>query len=483
MARTAFRFAAALMSGTALAACATVASSPDAPQVAQSERQQAAQQHEQVLAQFGGAYEGPQQAYVQRVGARMAEVAGLPGQCTFTLVNTDVVNAFAVPGCYIYVTRGLLTLADSEAELAYVLGHEIGHVTAAHSQRRQNASILSGLGAIVVGVLTGSGELAQLAGQGAQLYTLRYSREQELESDDLGVRYMVQAGYDPYAAADMLNALGAQDQLRARSRDSEAQATPEWARTHPLTENRVVRVSEQARASGRGPDELPEQESAYLQAVDGMIYGDDPAQGFVEGRTFSHPTLRVRFEAPQGFALTNSTQAVIVEGPSGVRALFSGGATGGADLEQYAVGVLRGVAGQTPVQVAQPRRTTVNGLETLILPARAQTQNGAVDLTVVAYRFGPQTAYHFVSLAPAGGTGVFQPLFDSVRRLSDQEAAALRPRRIDVATVRAGDTIQSLAQRMAVPDYKVEHFSVINGLRSGDTLRPGEGVKLVVYDR
>jgi len=473
----------AALAALAVSACATVGSTPNAPAVAQGERQRAAQQHEQILQQFGGAWTGPQAAYVSRVGDRVATAAGLPGQCTFTVVNSDVVNAFAVPGCYIYVTRGLLALANSEAELAYVLGHEVGHVTAAHSQKRQNASILTGLGALAVGILTGSGDLAQLAGQGAQLYTLRYSREQEFESDDLGVRYMVQSGYDPYAAADMLGALSEHDRLQSVVRSRDAKSTPEWARSHPLTENRISRAAEQARGTGVGPDALPEQEGPYLSALDGMIYADDPTQGYIEGRTFAHPTLRVAFDAPAGFTLANSPRAVLVEGESGAKAQFSGGRMTSSSLEQHAEGVLRQLLGQTPAQVGAPRRTTTNGLETVVLPARAQTRSGVVDVTVVAYRFGPETAYHFVSLAPAGQAGALEPLFRSVRRLSDSEAAALRPRVIQVVTAARGDTVQSLAARMAYPDYRLERFLALNGLRAGEALQPGRRLKLVVYGR
>lgn len=452
-----------------------------APVIRPSDRQRAAQQHPQVLQAFGGAYQGPQAAYVARVGERVAAAAGLPGQCTFTLINSDVVNAFAVPGCYIYVTRGLLSIANSEDELAFVLGHEVGHVAANHSAQRQSRSVLSGLGALAVGVLTGSGELAQLAAQGAQLYTLRFSRTQEFQSDDLGVRYMVRAGYDPRAGADMLQQLIRDDELRARTRGREGagETTPEWARTHPLTGNRVGRVVEQARAAG--PAAAAEQEAPYYAAVSGLLYGDDPEQGFVDGRRFAHPVLRIAFEAPEGYALTNSPSAVMVDGPGG-KAQFSGGRMQGS-LEDHAAGVLRQLLGRTPAEVGRIRRTSTNGLDTVVLPARAQSQGRTVDVTVVAYRFGPETAYHFVALAPAGRTGAFDPLFGSVRRLNDAEAARLRPRVVEVESVRPGETARSLASRMAFEDYPLERFLALNGLAGDGPLQAGRRVKVVRYGR
>lgn len=472
----------ALASVLALTSCATIDSTADAPAVTQSERTTAARSHPQILQQFGGALEGPLAIYVSGIGERVATAAGIPGQCTFSVVNTDVVNAFAVPGCYIYITRGLLAIMNSEDELASVLGHEVGHVVADHAARRQNTATMAGIGAVLAGVLTGSGQIAQAAGQVGQLYALNYSRDQEFESDDLGVRYLSATGYNAYAAADMLRALGANDELSARTSNREASAIPAWARTHPLSADRVTRATANAGAAGASRDNPPENTRAYLQALSGMIYGDDPEQGFVNGRTFSHPGMRIRFEAPQGASLTNTPQAVIVRGQN-LQAQFSGGALQG-DLETYANTVLRQVIGQAPAtQIERPRRSTTNGLETVSTLARAQTQQGQVlDVSVVAYRVGDR-AYHFVSITPQGGMNVINPMTASFRQLTAQEAVALRPRQISIVTVGARDTAQSLANRMAFDDYRLERFLALNGFTSASDVRPGQSVKLVTYGR
>ncbi len=464
------------------ASCATIDSTPDAPSITQQDRSQAAQTHPQLLQQLGGAVEGPAAAYVAGVGERIANAAGVPGQCTFTLVNSDVPNAFAIPGCYIYVTRGILALMNSEDELASVLGHEIGHVVADHSARRQNTATLTGLGAILAGILTGSGEIAQAASQAAQLLTLSYSRDQEFESDDLGVRYLQRAGYNPYASADLLRSLGMQEALSARiaNRDA-ASATPSWARTHPLSADRVTRATAQAAGAGATPGNPPERVDPYFAAIDGMIFGDDPEQGFVNGRTFAHPTLRIAFEAPQGFTLTNTPTAVLIGGPNNLRAQFGASALQG-DLGAHASAGLRQVLGETPAQVAEVQRSTTNGLETATATARAQTQSGVVDVAVTAYRVG-ERAYHFISLAPAGNLNTFSPMIRSFRTLSTQEAAALRARVLDIVQVRSGETAQSIAQRMAYPDYQLERFLVLNGREANEPLRAGEQVKIVVYQR
>ena len=461
-------------------ACATVSSTPDAPSVAPNARAQAAQQHPQILAQFGGAVEGPLASYVSGVGDRVAAAAGVPGQCSFSVINTDVVNAFAVPGCYIYVTRGILSIMNSEDELASVLGHEVGHVVADHSARRQNAATLTTLGALIVGVATVSGDLAQLAGQVGTLWTLNYSRDQEFESDDLGVRYINALGYNPFASGDMLNALGVQDALQARiSNRQAASAIPAWARTHPLSADRVARANANAQATGAAPGQPPERVAPYLQAIDGMIYGDDPEQGFVNGRTFAHPVMRIAFEAPEGFTLTNTTQAVLVQSQNAQAQFSGGGALGASSLETYASNGLRQVLGNAPSQIGQVQRTSVNGLETVVAPALAQTQNGQVlDVAVIAYRVG-ERAYHFITMPPRGQAGAMQPMWRSMRQLSAAEAGALRARRIEVVSVRAGDTVQSLARRMAFDDYQIDRFVALNGLDANSALRAGQQVKIV----
>lgn len=475
------RIALALASTLALANCATIDSTADAPSVTQNDRATAARSHPQILQQFGGAIEGPLATYVSGVGERVAAAAGVPGQCTFSVVNTDVVNAFAVPGCYIYITRGLLAIMNSEDELASVLGHEVGHVVSDHAARRQNTAAMAGIGAILAGVLTGSGQIAQAAGQVGQLYAFNYSRDQEFESDDLGVRYLAATGYNPFAAADMLHALGTNDALTARTSNREASAIPAWARTHPLSADRVTRATAHAQAAGASRDNPPENVRAYLQAVNGMIYGDDPAQGFVNGRTFAHPGMRITFEAPQGASLTNTPQAVVVRGQN-LQAQFAGGALQG-DLETYANNALRQVIGQAPAQIGQPQRSTTHGLETVSILGHAQAQQGQVlDVSVVAYRIGDR-AYHFVSITPQGGMNAINPMTSSFRQLSAQEAGALRARQLSLVTVGARDTAQSLANRMAYDDYRLERFLALNGLESASDLRAGQIVKLVTFTR
>jgi predicted Zn-dependent protease len=461
--------------------CGGADESAGPPEIEEWERRLGAEQHEPLLAEFGGAYRGDEAPYVARVGARVADAAALGGQCTFTLVNTDVVNAFAVPGCYIYLTRGLLALVNSEGELASVLAHELGHIVADHGESQQRRSFWRSLGVLAVNLVTGSERLTRIAAGAAELFTLRYSRKQEYESDDLAIAYLARAGYDPYAASDMLRALARHEAFlgRTQARD-DMSSIPEWARTHPLTESRIARSRDRARATGVGPRAMPENVASYLNAVDGLLYGDDPSQGFVLGRRFAHPEMRIAFEAPPGFRLTNSPAAILIEGPEGLRGEFGGGRLPSGDLGDYVARLAGQLLRGSPADVGPARPTIVNGTRALFVPVHAATERGQVRLDIAAYDAGGGDAYHFIILTPPGQSvaNAVGALFRSFRLLSAQAAASLRPREIDVVEVGADDTIASLGRRMAT-DHPQDHFLTLNGLDSNVQLRSGMRVKVV----
>ncbi|MET0545110.1 MAG: M48 family metalloprotease [Caulobacterales bacterium] len=467
--------------GLTAAACATIDSTPDAPSVTASDRGVAAKQHPQILQEFGGAVQGPAATYVNTIGQKVATAAGLPGQCTFTVVNSDVVNAFAVPGCYIYITRGLLAIMNTEDELASVLGHEVGHVTADHSARRQNTAMASQLGALLVGVLSGSGQIAQAAGQLGQMYSLNYSRDQEFQADDLGVRYISKVGYNPYAAADMLNALGTNDALTTKiSGRGTADPTPAWARTHPLSADRVVRAKTKAQAAGAVPGQPPEIGKPYLDAIRGLMFGDDPEQGFIMGHTFAHPKLKIAFDAPEGYVMQNSPSAIIVAGAGG-KAQFQGGKMPAEGLDAYTAAALKQIIGEAPAQIGQRQSTTTNGLETVIAPSLVQNSSGQL-LNVVVYAYKvKESVYSFVTLSAASAAQPFTAMTRSFRALSDAEAAKLKARQIELVTVGPKDTAETISRRMAFDDFKLDRFLAINGRAADTPLKAGEVVKIVSY--
>lgn len=443
------------------------------------------QQHPQILAEYGGAYKDARIAtYVSEVGNRMVANSELPNQqFTFTVLDSEVLNAFALPGGYVYISRQLLGLMNDEAELASVLGHEIGHVTARHAAKRYNNSVFGNLAAAGLGVLLGSPQLGQLAGAGVQLASLSYSRGQELQADSLGVRYITRAGYDPFAAADMLKSLGAQSSLDARLKGQDENAVPGWARTHPLSADRVVRAMSAAQQTGAARGEGKLERQKFLDVINGLLMDENPDQGFIRGQDFLHPRLRIAFTAPAGFKMANGAQAVTISGPSG-QAQFGGGAlAAGQSLEFRAAELwsrLVGEGGQAPPQAKALR---VHEFDAVLSVARLQSNNGLVDVELIVIRPRPGEAFHFIMIAPAGRIGVFDSLIDSFRLLRDGDLAALRERRIKVITVAAGDTPQSLAQRMAYRDDALGRFLTLNGLSADVALTPGQRVKLIVEDK
>jgi predicted Zn-dependent protease len=453
-----------------------LAATPAAAQTAS-----AAQEHQALLQQFGGEVGGQLGAMIDTIGGRIAAQAGAQARINpdFTLLNSPVANAFATSNRRVYITRQLLALMNSEDELAFVLGHEAGHVAANHSRERQRGSLLSQILTGLAGAVTGSNLATQAVGLVAQSQLASFSRSQEYESDRLGVRYMAATGYDPLESTEILDTLGAYGAVQARfaGREDDQRATPSWNSTHPTSAERVARARREAQAFRRPASTASR--ARYFQAIDGMLYDDDPRQGVIEGRTFRHPDLRFAFDAPQGYGMQNSAAAVSISGAQG-QALFSTLPYAG-DLEQFAGQALRRHLGQAQAQASAARRTTINGLPAVIVSARTQSRSGVADLTIVAYEFSRSQAYYMAALTPGRGAGPFEASFGSVRRLTAQEASAIRPRVIDVVTVGPRDTVDTLARRMAYTSLQSERFRVLNGLTAGETVRAGQQVKLVVY--
>ena len=470
---------------------------PGPQAISAADKQTGAQADPDLTAEYGGVYAGPQSGMVRQIGLKVAAQSGIAGvekDFSFKLLNSGVPNAFAIPGGYVYTTRGLLALMNSEAELAFVLGHETGHIAAHHTDRRQKVTqrsvLLGTIGQTLLGALLGNGALGQVGGQLGQAGIQRlvvgsvmsHSRQDEFEADDLGVIYARKAGYDATASADILSSLAAQTSLDARL-TGQSRTTPSWAMSHPDPAARVSRSLLRARqttAAGgiRGGE-------GFLLSLKGMIYGDDPAQGVIEGQTFRFPTGRFQFSAPTGYGMNNGADAVSITPTSGQsgQATFTGGRFDG-NLDTLVTQGFAKLSGDPKATVSvTPQRTTINGLNAATATLGANADNQAVDATVVAIATSPTMAYTFTVVQPRGaGLGALAPLVQSFRRMTDAEAAAVRPRVIDVVTVGRGDTVATLAARMAFSDSREDRFRVLNGIPANvTTLAPGRKVKLVVW--
>jgi predicted Zn-dependent protease len=448
---------------------------------------EAQQQHAALIQEFGGAETGPRAAYVESIGRRVGAYSGVAnaGQTLhFTTLNSAVSNAMSVPGGYVYITRQLLTLMDDESQLGFALGHEVGHIAANHAHIREQyanrTDVLGVLGAIFGSIIGGpfGSAAAQMAQQRSQLATLSFSREQEYQADELGLRYLTAAGYDPEGGPAILAALARSSALEFRVQGRTNRQTPEWASTHPLSENRMQRALAEARATGLLGKGLRNRD-IFLSEIEGLFVDDDPAQGVIEGPTFTHPDLRIQFIVPQGYRMQNGTDAVTISGSAG-KAQFR---QGPPNIDQAILYAFRQLTeGQMQLAIPQPQRTSVNGVPAAFTTARVQTNSGIVDASVFAYQWAPDRVYYFVMLTPGGyGIQPFAPMINSLRRITPQEAAAIRPRIIHVATVAPGDTVQSLASRMAYRDFQLDRFLSLNGLAANSRLVPGQKVKLVIY--
>lgn len=443
----------------------------------QQEASVGAQEHAKVQETFGDFIEGPVADYVRRVGNRIApHTERSDVQYKFYVLDSPIVNAFAIPGGYIYVSRGLLALANDEAELAAVLAHEIGHVTGRHAAERVSQGFLVGLGAAVLGAATGSSDVAQAAGLGSELYIKSYSRGQEHQADELGVRYLHRAGYDPGAMASFLASMGAEAALEQKISGTSAPAFSYFS-THPQTSDRVAEATAEARKYGpAGQGETGR--NAYLAAVDNLVYGDSAAQGFVRGQEFYHPGIGFTFRVPGGFKMTNTPEQVVADNGQGTIILFDA-AGDTAQRSPYAYLTQGWLKGET----VDAEAIEINGMRAATASFGGTVRNRSATIRVVAIEWQPGKFFRFQMAIPqnAGGSIVeeLKRTTYSFRRMTDSEKLKIKPKRLRVVTASAGDNLGTMAGRMAFPDYREAWFRVLNGLSGNAGPQAGQQYKIV----
>ncbi len=438
------------------------------------------EQHPKILKEFGGAYDHARaNAYVNAVGQQLARQSDLPNlKFTFTVLDSDVINAFALPGGYVYISRGLLALANTEAELAGVLAHEIGHVTARHSAQRYSSSVVAGLGTALLGVVAGGGA-AQLGQQGAAAYLQGYSRDQEFEADKLGVRYLARTGYETGSMASFLASLKAYSELEARTSGLPDPASRyNIMSTHPRTGDRVAAATRAAQATQVANPRIGNID--HLNAIEGIVFGDSDGQGFVRGQVFAHKILGFRFEVPNGFHLANGTRQVVARGPNDAVILFN------ADTKSFRGRMTSYLtdAWAPSAKLSGVEAINVNGMDAATGSTRLTQQGKSVDLRLVAIRFGPNQIYRFMFATPPASTQQLSEQLRrttfSFRRLSDSEKRELKPWRVTTPAVRPGRNVSQLSRGLPLPGPKEEWFRVLNGLAPNSQPFANQRVKLVV---
>lgn len=437
-----------------------------------------AAEHEKILAEFGGAYDDAELArYVDSIGQYLALTSSAAGSgFTFTVLNTPVVNAFALPGGYVYVTRGLVALAVNEAELAGVIAHEIGHVAARHGAKRHTKGTLASLGLAILGAVTDNSTAVGLGQLGASAVISGYSREDEYEADSLAVKYLSRAGFSPESMASFLLKLQAHDALLAKLHGQNAGGGLGFFATHPRTEDRVRKAIEDANSVTVSNPIVAE--DIYYSKIEGLLYGDDPSQGLIIGQRFVHPDLRVEFSVPAGFSLINRPSEVVARGPEGAAIKYDvGPAPSGGNMVRY---IRDHWAAQIDIRDVQ--RIDVNGRRGATGVIRG-VQNGQADVRLAAIYYRKQV-HRFTFLIPRRfGNRLDQSVqttiysFHSLRR---DQVKEFRGQRLQIHEVQPGESPRRLARRMPFTDLQLDRFLVLNGLTAEARLSVGRKVKLVV---
>ncbi|WP_442892272.1 M48 family metalloprotease [Ensifer sp. MJa1] len=432
-----------------------------------------AREHPRIVASYGGEYKDAKtERLVARIAGALTAVSENPQQSyRITILNSPAINAFALPGGYLYVTRGLLALANDASEVAAVLSHEMAHVTANHGIERQQREEAEVIASRVVSEVLSSDLAGKQALARGKLRLAAFSRNQELQADVIGVRMLGEAGYDPYAAARFLDSMAAYSRFTAV--DPESDQSLDFLSSHPNAPQRVDLARRHARAFGPEGTSGDRGRDYYLAGIDGLLYGDSPQEGYVRGQTFLHGQLGIRFDVPAGFQIDNKAEAVLATGAGDIAVRFDGVAdTGGRSLTDY---IASGwVTGLQPDTI---RPISVNGLEAAT--ARASADRWDFDVTVIRI---DTRIYRFLTAVPKGSAALeatANQLRGSFRRMTPSEAQSLKPLRIRVVTVRPGETIATLSARMMGTDRKLDLFRVINAMQVTSTIKPGDKVKIV----
>jgi predicted Zn-dependent protease len=440
--------------------------------------------HPQILQQYGRYSDEALQAYVSETGQRIARASHLPNlQFTFTVLDSEEVNAFALPGGYVYVTRGILAYLNSEAELVAVLGHEVGHVTARHAVRQQTGATAAGVGATLIGVLTGSGDLASIANMAGTALVRGYGRDMELEADSIGAEYLTRLGYDPEAMIDVVRLLKNQEMLEiqmARQEGREPRVYHGVFSTHPDNDTRLKEVVASAAKASTG-EARPDGREAYLRRIEGLPLGPSREQGVVRGSRFYHGTLGMTVAFPSGWAVQNLPSKVVATSPQKDAMLQLTAVPPPPDVKPREL-LARSLPG-VPLSGGEPLE--INGLTGYTAIARDVAlpwgNRGPARYAVVYYN---GLAYVFTGATRlSSALGASDPLFMSsiktFRRLRDNEFQLAEPNRIRLIKATPQTRIATLAAASPIEKYPAERLRLLNDLYPDKEPVAGELIKVV----
>ncbi len=432
----------------------------------------------QIVAQYGLYEDAALQTFITEKGRAMAAISHRPNiEYNFRIVDSDVLNAFAVPGGYVYFTRGIMAHFNDEAQFAGVLGHEIGHITARHTVAQQRNQLLGQLG-IIAGVVIAPdlARFAETASQGLGLMLLKFGRDAERQSDELGVEYSSKIGYDAKEMADFFIT------LERQTKSSTSQELPEFLSTHPNPGDRNVTVARLA-AEWKAKLKLTNPQinrNMYLKRIDGIIYGEDPRQGFLENNIFYHPVLKLQFPIPQGWNYQNTPLRVQVAPKDGKALLFMTLAKG-TNLTEAVTTTLQGYG----LTALESKQTSVNGLNAISVVADPTPQQGQQPQQVrtlsyfISYN---NNIYHFMGVTATPDFNSYSQFFlqtmQGFRQLTDQNKINKKPERIRVKTMNTSIALEQALKNYNMPAARLEELAILNGMQLTDKLATGTLIKV-----
>lgn len=432
----------------------------------------------QIVAQFGLYEDTAIQNFINQKGKEMAAISHRPKlDYVFRVVDSEILNAFAVPGGYVYFTRGIMAHFNNEADFAGVLGHELGHITHRHGVAQQRNAILGQLG-IIAGIIISPalGRFAEAASSGLQLLFLKYSRDAEREADELGVEYSSKIGYDAQQMAMFFNT------LERKSAGTEAAELPEFLSTHPNPGDRNITVSKLA-AEWKQKLNLTNplvNHNTYLKRIEGLIYGEDPKAGFLENNVFYHPELKFQFPTPLNWNYQNTPQRVQLA-PKDGKALLMMTLAPGNSLEEAANAVLQ----QYKLVTVESRNTTVNGLQAIYVLADQQPeQQGAPSIRTMSYFIQYNgNIYHLLGVSALTDFNNYAASFNytmqGFRPLTDPVKLNKKPERVRIKTINSNMTLAQAFRQYNVPEKRLEELAILNGMKLTDTIPKGMLIKII----
>jgi predicted Zn-dependent protease len=432
----------------------------------------------QIIAQFGLYEDTAIQNFINLKGKQMAAISHRPNlQHSFRVLNSDVVNAFAVPGGYVYFTRGIMAYFNSEADFAGVLGHEIGHISYRHSVIQQRNSTLAQLG-IIAGIIIDPNlaQFADMASTGLQLLLLKYSRDAEREADQLGVEYSSKIGYDAHQMALFFNT------LERQSAGTEGAELPEFLSTHPNPADRYTTVNKLAEDWKKKLNLTAPtvNRNSYLRRMEGLIYGEDPREGYRELNMFYHPVLKFQFPIPADWNYQNTPQNVQMA-PKDGKALMILMLAQGNTLQQAA----DTITSRYKLVPVERRNITVNGLPAIYLLADQQPQQqGQPVLRTLSYIIQHNgNIYHLIGVSTITDFNNYSASFNNTmqafRPLTDPARLNKKADRIRIKTVGSSMTLSQFLVQNKVAGTRLEEHAILNGMQLTDNLSLGTLIKII----